>query len=277
MAVNWQRWVTSWRASHSRNSRGLEPVQLLEGHHVGPHEVDEVLVLDGVLGEQQVVLAEHPGRQPAQHQSHLGAGGRPPGAGQGAGQPLGHLVGGRHAGRVQLLEVGADQPLEAGHVGVDPPGAVGDPGPGRARGRAEPGGRGHQLLGLGGQLLEVGLEEVGPVGGGQVAAAPDPSGHPFGGVPRHGTAAVGRRRRSRRTSPDRCSSTRSGSVTVTSVGTGRIRAAARAGRRRPGAASVGLADCARLRRASATRSMRASGTWSLHRLAMTLRSSVSKP
>ena len=52
-------------------------MQLLERHDVRPHEVDQVLILDGVLGEQEVVLTEHPGREPSEHQAHLGAGGRP--------------------------------------------------------------------------------------------------------------------------------------------------------------------------------------------------------
>ncbi len=77
---------------------GLEPVELLEGHHVRADEVHQVLVLDGVLGEQQVVLAEHPGGQPAEHQAHLGAGGHPARRGQGHGQPLGDPVGARTAG-----------------------------------------------------------------------------------------------------------------------------------------------------------------------------------
>ena len=66
---------------------GREAVALLEGHHVGAHVVDEVLVLGGVLGEQQVVLAEHPGRHPGQHQAELGPAerpGRPRPAGRGS-------------------------------------------------------------------------------------------------------------------------------------------------------------------------------------------------
>ena len=77
MAVNWHRWVTSWRASHSRNSRGSKPCWRSRATTFGTHEVDQVLLVDGVLGQQQVVLAEHPGRQPAQHDPHLGPGGRP--------------------------------------------------------------------------------------------------------------------------------------------------------------------------------------------------------
>ena len=72
---------------------GLEPVGLLEGHHVGADEVHDVLVLDRLLGQQQVVLAEHPGGQPPEHEPHLGAGGCPAGGGQRTGQALGELVG----------------------------------------------------------------------------------------------------------------------------------------------------------------------------------------
>ena len=105
---------------------------------------------------------------------------------------------------------------------MDPAGPVGDPGPGRARRRAQAGGLGHQLLGLGGELLEVPLEEVGPVGGGQAAAAPDPAGHPLGGVP----APRHRRPDSRVDPPDRIAPTVSIVGHGTSVGTG-------APRRRP--------------------------------------------
>ena len=170
----------------------LEAVELLEGHHVRADEVHEVLVLDGLLGEEEVVLTEHPGGEPTEDHAHLCAGGGPPGRGQRPGQPLGQRVAGGDAGGVQLLQVGPDEALEAGHVGMDPSRPVGDPGPGRARRRAQAGRRRHQLLGLGGELLEIGLEQVGPVRGGEATPVPHPAGHPLGGFPSHRPAGVGR-------------------------------------------------------------------------------------
>ena len=54
---------------------GREREALLEGQDVGPDVVDDVLVVGLlVLEDQHVVLAEHPGRHPAEHRAHLGAG-----------------------------------------------------------------------------------------------------------------------------------------------------------------------------------------------------------
>ena len=63
------------------------------------------------------------------------------------------------------------------------PRPVGDPGPGRAGPRAQPGGVGHQLLGLRGQLVEVGAERVVVVRVGERVAAAGPDGDPLGEVP----------------------------------------------------------------------------------------------
>ena len=119
--------------------------------------------------------------------------------------------------------------------------------------RAEAGGLGHQLLGLGGELLEVLLEEVGPVGGGQAAPVPHPAGHPLGGVPGHGPAVGG--------GPDSVAPVRSGpvaeSVTGSSVGTRPRRRSARppGRRRRLRRGRQLLWRLCSSRRASATRSI----------------------
>ena len=60
----------------------------------------------------------------------------------------------------QLVGDGPQQTLKGRHVGVDPLGPVGHPGPGRAGQRPQPGLGRHQLLGFGGQLLEVGLQQA---------------------------------------------------------------------------------------------------------------------
>ena len=251
---------------------GLEAVRLLEGHHVGTHEVDEVLVLDGLLGEQQVVLAEHPGGQPAEDQPHLGAGGRPAGRGQRAGQPgRARRFGRGQPGRVEPVEVGAEQPLEAGDVGVHPAGPVGHPGPGRARRRSAarwtrpPAPRP-------GRSAPRTRPGAGRAGRGRARWLRPPT-QPAT------RSAVSQRHRARavraadvvRSGPVRRSLERS---RATSVGMHGGRRCPRTGGR---TGSVGRRLALSSRRASATRSISASGTWSWHRLAMTLRSSASNP
>ncbi len=133
---------------------GREGELLLEGEHVGTDVVHEVLVERGlVLDDEQVVLAQHPGGHPAQHHAHLGPG---------------DLLGHRRQGvgveaLAELVDQRAQQALERGHVGPHPPRSVGDPGPGRAGQRHQPGLVGHQALGQRGQLGEVGLERFGVV------------------------------------------------------------------------------------------------------------------
>ena len=75
------------------------------------------------------------------------------------------------------------QPLERRDVGPDPPGAVGDPGPGGAGERAQAGGLGDQLLGLGGELGEVGRERGVVVRLGERLAAGDADGDALGERP----------------------------------------------------------------------------------------------
>ena len=186
-AVNWQRWVTSWRASHSRNSAGGEAVARLDGHDVRADVVHDVLVLGQLVGEEQVVLAEHPGGHPRQHQAELGAAHRPAGAGQRARQP-GRAGRPRRTGRLsaglELLQRGAEEPLDGGDVRArTQAGRSMTPGPGRGGRRSEPGGLGHQLLGLGGQLVEVGSATAPAGSRRRRAAGQRPPGHPLGQRP----------------------------------------------------------------------------------------------
>ena len=85
---------------------------------------------------------------------------------------------------VELVDDRAQEALERGDVGADPAGAVGDPGPGRAGQATQPGGVGDQLLGLRGELGEVGLQRgvVVRVGEGLVPPC-QPSGDPLGELP----------------------------------------------------------------------------------------------
>ena len=106
---------------------------------VGADVVDDVLVLGAVvLDQQQVVLAEHPGRHPAQQRADLGAGDRP--ARRAARLPMAGA-----AARPSWIPAGrgaAQQSPERRDVGVDPAGPVGDPGPGRPGEGSQPGGGG---------------------------------------------------------------------------------------------------------------------------------------
>ena len=77
----------------------------------------------------------------------------------------------------------AQQPLERGDVGAHPAGAVGDPGPGGTGQRAQAGLGRHELLGLGGELVEVGLERGVVVRLGERLASGDADGDPLGQLP----------------------------------------------------------------------------------------------
>ena len=151
---------------------GAEAVALLQHQDVRPDVVDGVGVPTGLVGDQQVVLAEHPLGQEAHEDAHLGAGHRPAGGGQGA---LGHPFADPAGERLQGV-------AEAAEVGVDPGLAVEDERPGRAARGDQPGVLADQLLGPGRDGVEVG-----PEGGGQVGllervmaghAAGQPLGHP---------------------------------------------------------------------------------------------------
>ena len=153
---------------------GREPEVLLQGEDVGAHVVDDVLVLGVlVLDDEHVVLAEHPCRHPAQQGTDLGAG---EGPADGGGRR-------RRQTRPDPLAERPQQALERRQVGPDPARTVGDPGPGGAGGRAQPGLLGDQLLGLGGELLEVGAEGGVVVGLGQRLPAGDAYGDALGRVP----------------------------------------------------------------------------------------------
>ena len=103
-------------------------------------------------------------RHPAEHHAHLGAGDL---LRDGRERAAGHAL-------AELVDQGAEQALERGDVGPDPSGAVGDAGPGRAAERAQPGGLGHELFGLRGELGEVGVERVVVVGLGERLAPATP-------------------------------------------------------------------------------------------------------
>ena len=131
---------------------GREGEALLQGEDVGPDVVHDVLVVGLlVLDDEQVVLAEHPGRHPAeQHADSAPADARRRPA-RAAAAPCCSS---------SLSVSGPQQALERGDVGLDPAGAVGDPGPGRAGQRRAARWLADQLLGLRGQLGEVGRERV---------------------------------------------------------------------------------------------------------------------
>ena len=116
----------------------LEAVLTLQGDDIRSDEVDEVLVVGRLFGQEQVVLAEDAGREPTQHHPHLGAGGGPTDRGQRAGESGQHGIRLGETGRVQSFEMGPEEPLEAGDVRVHPPGTVRDPGARRTGGRAQP-------------------------------------------------------------------------------------------------------------------------------------------
>ena len=153
--------------------------------------------------------------------------------------------GASRAAGVEPVEVRAQQALERGHVGPDPAGPVGHPGPGRARGRPQAG-LGHQFLGPGGQLLELLLQGSPVVAGRRAGAAADPFADPLGHGPGHGPGrpAGGSRGAGGRTS------------------TGSTSAA-------DGLGTAQSAGCARRARALGDPLDQSWGTWSWHRLAMT--------
>ena len=95
---------------------GWERIALFEHQDVGRHVVDDVLVFGVlILNDQQVVLAEHPRRHPAEHCAEFGT--------RNLGTENGFLA-------VHLVfKLGGDrfqEPLKAGEVGVDPTLTVGD-------------------------------------------------------------------------------------------------------------------------------------------------------
>ncbi len=122
---------------------GREPVAPLEAHDVRSHVGDGVA--RGVTGEEKVVLAEDPGRHPAQDEPELSSGRRPGGSRH---RPL-------QSRRLQLTENGIEQVPERREVVLDPAGTVDHPGPGLSRQRPQAGGLDHQTLGLGRHLGEI--------------------------------------------------------------------------------------------------------------------------
>ncbi len=133
-----------------------EPVPALERDDVRADVVDEVARVVGVLGEQQVVLAEDPGGHPAEDDAELGAGGSP--------------HGGRHRRRHLRAQepvfgrLGEDRPEKAperADVRPDPAVPVGDLGTGRPGKGGEPGRGLDERLGDGRQLGEV-VDEPSP-------------------------------------------------------------------------------------------------------------------
>ena len=108
---------------------------LLEGEHVGPDVVHDVLVVRG-SSSSSTSRSYWPSTRPAIHPS------RTP-----TSSPATRLATApvdRAGAGVELVGERPEQPLERADVGVDPAGAVGDPGPGRTGQRAQPGGLGRR-------------------------------------------------------------------------------------------------------------------------------------
>ena len=168
-----------------------EAVLLLDGDDVGPHVGHQVLVLGRLVVDQQVVLAQHPRRHVGQHQPELGPGHGAADHERGAaelGTPL----------RLELQQRGPDEPLNGAHVGRGPPRPVGDLGPGRPVRRAQAGRLAHEGLGARRQLVELGLEVRGPVGGGRRLEDQGAGRHALGQGPVHHGRAGQRQVRDRR-------------------------------------------------------------------------------
>jgi hypothetical protein len=176
---------------------GRERELLLEGQHVRPHVVHEVLLVRVlVLDHEQVVLAEHPGAHPPEHHPELG----PCEAGGDRRQRAGADL------LAEALEDRAQETLERREVGPNPPRAVGHPRPGGAGERSQAGLDDDQLLGLGGQHVEVGLQRVVVVRLGEGLAARHADGDLLGEAPVDGAghapataSGIGGRRPSSRT------------------------------------------------------------------------------
>ena len=191
MAVNWQRWVTSWRASHSRNWRGSNPCSCSRATTLGPTKYTRSWSSTASsVSSRSYWPRTLVDSQPRTRPIWVPVATRPALANGPASRLVTSLVAttrvGSNRSRWGPTRRWKLETLACTHPARSVTRARAGPEDG-----SEPGGRRHQLLGLGGQLLEVGLEEVGPVRGGQVAATPHPSGHPFGGVPGHCPAAVG--------------------------------------------------------------------------------------
>ena len=128
---------------------GREAMLLLERHHVGPDVVHDVLIF-GILvfDDQQVVLAEHAARHPAEQNPDLETADRPADPAE------------TRVARSSFEFVGdrPQQALERIDVGADPHGPIGDACAGVSAVGPQPGFDRNQLFGLGGEAFEVGLE-----------------------------------------------------------------------------------------------------------------------
>ena len=153
--------------------RCVEGVATFQGHQVRTHVVDDVLVLCGlVLEHQQVVLAQHPGRHPAQHRSQLEC--------AEAGRDLRWLVIGVVG---HPREERAEQPLQGGQVGPDPVGPAHDTRTGVTGERTEAGGGLDQVLGTGRVVVELGRQAFQVVGAAERRPISHPDGDTLGQAP----------------------------------------------------------------------------------------------
>ena len=183
--VNCARWVTSCRASQSRNSRGGKANRFSRAEDVGPDVVHDVLVVGVlVLDDQQVVLAEHPARHPAEHHADLGAG-----------EPAGD----RRERRCDVIRSSSRSVIGRSSRWNDAMLASTQPARSVTRARAGPARLrrpvvvGDQLLGDRGELGEVGRERGVVVRLGERLVAGGPDGHPLGQGPVDGRCHDGRR------------------------------------------------------------------------------------
>ena len=178
--------------SHPRDARELRPVgalvegdpepelpgreaeALLEVQHVRPHEVDEVLAHRRlVVDDEQVVLAEHPSRHPAEERADLGAGElRRHRSGQAGGGAI-----------VHPLEERPQEALERRDVGPDPIGAVDHPSAGRAGEGAQAGLGGDEILRFDCEFREIRNERLGVVAVREGFVAGETERHPLREAP----------------------------------------------------------------------------------------------
>jgi len=121
--VNWARWVTSWSANQSRNCSGGKANSLLDGQHVRPDVVHDVLLERILLLHHQQVVAD---RARDRTSSRAPCRGSAPASREVMGavtlDPTARRTS-RSAGR---------EALEARECWPDPSRTIGDPAPGRA-------------------------------------------------------------------------------------------------------------------------------------------------
>jgi len=153
--------------------RWVEGVATFQGHQVGTHVVDDVLVLGGlVLQHQQVVLAQHPGRHPAQHRPQLKC--------AEACRDRRRLVIGVVS---HPCEERTEQSLQGRQIGPDPVGSAHDTRTGITGERTEARGGLDQVLGTGRVVVELGRQAVQVVGTAERRPIRHPDGYTLSQVP----------------------------------------------------------------------------------------------